>query len=901
VGAPLLPLALAWIAGLLISDWLALGRTNWLTVDGLLVLAVARARQQPPRLHALPLYGGERPRFALLLLLLIGALGGTRAAWAQTGFHPQTLASYNDSPSAVTISGTINSYPNLKGSKAQLQVAARTLLLSNGRELPIQGLVIATVSRYPEWHYGDTVRLRGQLVTPPDFPEFSYRDYLARRGIYSLLERASATRLALGQGSGFFQALYALRERARLTIAALLPEPHASLLVGILLGFDGDISEARLDRFNTTGTTHLLVISGANFAVIAGALALLTTGLAGPRRGLVLAQLGIWLYALLVGAEPGVLRAALMASIALLGRGVGRSALALNSLAAALLALTAWHPATLFDLGFQLSVLATLGLILLVPSMTTWAERHLQLLSPGHASTLLALLRDGVIVSLAAQLTTMPLIVATFGRLALLSLLPNLLVAPVQGWLMIGGALMTLAGLLWLPLGRLLAPVPWACLSWTVAVVDWAAQIPGMSLAVVGFNGPWLAGSYLLLLLLWLRATRSQFLTVWSASFALAARPTHLAAPALLAAPAPPPDPEPLPPSPSPSRSPALPPGAQVQSWGSPSPTPAIASQPATSAAPPSAPTTATPAPWPAPPPATPTPATLQTRRWWERIPASLRYGLAVALALLPWLLARYQPDGHLHLYLLDVGQGDGLLIVTPRGQQLVVDGGPEPQAMLAALGPRLPPWDRQLELLVLTHPDADHLGGLPELLTRYDVAAILHPGTQRETALFNEWEGRLASEQAREIVARRGQSLHIEPNLTLEVLHPGPTLIGDDGVNNDAVVLRLRYSQFCALLTGDIETEAETALVQAGVLSPCPVLKIAHHGSKTSSTDPFLARVRPTVALISVGADNRYGHPAPEIVERLAKLGVPFHRTDQRGTIEIISDGRTAWLRAER
>lgn len=792
---PLVPLVTAWLLGLLLANASRpLPLSAWLALGGAAGLAAVACRRVST---------GRWPLAASLALLAL-ALGGARHAIARPVMDATSLAAFNDQGEPVTLTGIVVAYPEVRGNSTRLRVAAHSLRLADGREQAVHGQLLATVGRYPEWRYGDEVRLRGHLETPPVFEDFSYRDYLARQGIYSLLSRAGGERLRAGLGSPFFAALYALRDRARAVIALLLPEPHAALLTGILLGIDAGIPKEVLEAFNATGTTHILVISGANFAVIAGVLTPLTARIAGARRGAWLAIAGIALYALLVGAEPAVLRAAVMGALYVMARVLGRQTMALNSLAVATLLLTALNPFTLWDLGFQLSALATLALILFVPGITQRVERLLAPLGPRRAAVM-GLLNEALIVTLAAQLTTTPLIVAVFGRLSLVSLVTNLLILPLQSWVMLSGGLATLAGLLWLPLGRVLALGPWLALSWTVAMVEWTARFPAASVDIPGFRGPWLPGYYALLLggFAWRRGWRPPVMLV----------------------------------------------------------------------------------------------DRLRSIRRWAPAPGAL--APAVLLALLPWLAWRFGPDGRLHLHVLDIGQGDALLIVTPSGQQIVVDGGPDSQRLLARLGPRLPPWDHRLELVVLTHPDADHLGGLPEVLERYQVARVLHSDTESETPLFAAWQARLSAEGAMVIRAQRGQTITIEPGLRLEVLHPGSHL-PEEGTNNAAVVLRLRYGRFCALLTSDIEAPAEQVLV-AEELGHCALLKVAHHGSATSSTDAFLAAVRPAVALISVGADNRFGHPNAEVLARLEWAGARVLRTDQRGTIELISDGQRVWLRTER
>jgi competence protein ComEC len=264
-------------------------------------------------------------------------------------------------------------------------------------------------------------------------------------------------------------------------------------------------------------------------------------------------------------------------------------------------------------------------------------------------------------------------------------------------------------------------------------------------------------------------------------------------------------------------------------------------------------------------------------------------------VAALIWLALRGLPDGKLHVYFLDVGQGDAILIQAPDGRQILVDGGPSPTALLNELGAVLPFWDRSLDLVVLTHPDGDHLTGLIPLLDRYAVARVLDTHLSETASLAAAWRDGLAHHRIPRTVAERGMRIPLG-QAQLTVLHPGPRpfrgTASDD--NNNAIVLRLAYGQTSLLLTGDAEAEAEAELLKAGLPLRADLLKIGHHGSKGATSAAFVAGVAPRWAVIPVGAENTFGHPHPDVLQRLAAARIEILRTDQNGRIEAISDGRT-------
>jgi len=210
----------------------------------------------------------------------------------------------------------------------------------------------------------------------------------------------------------------------------------------------------------------------------------------------------------------------------------------------------------------------------------------------------------------------------------------------------------------------------------------------------------------------------------------------------------------------------------------------------------------------------------------------------------------------------LDVGQGDAALVTTPHGQQVLVDGGPSPSALTSALGQQMPFWDRSLDLVVMTHPDADHITGLVEVLDRYRVDGWLDNGRPDADAVYDQCMARLEEGAVTRQVVRAGDRLELGSGIVLEVLHPGSELVAatDADANNNSLVLRLAWGQASFLFTADIEAEAEHLLLASGQPLPSGVLKVAHHGSAGSSSAEFLAAVDPAYAVISVGADNRFG-----------------------------------------
>ena len=201
------------------------------------------------------------------------------------------------------------------------------------------------------------------------------------------------------------------------------------------------------------------------------------------------------------------------------------------------------------------------------------------------------------------------------------------------------------------------------------------------------------------------------------------------------------------------------------------------------------------------------------------------------------------------------------------------------------------------LDLIVLTHPDSDHITGLVPVLERYQVDMIIFREMDVTSEVYDYWLQLLGTEGATVYQGEAGLRLMLDEGLEMIVLHPGTRLLED--ANNNSIVTLLTYGQVSVLLPGDIEAEVEHRLVAEGVPLESTVLKAAHHGSCSSTTQEFLDAVNPEVVVISVGADNRFGHPCAEVLERLERL--PVYRTDEQGVVEIISDGAQVWVETGR
>ena len=257
------------------------------------------------------------------------------------------------------------------------------------------------------------------------------------------------------------------------------------------------------------------------------------------------------------------------------------------------------------------------------------------------------------------------------------------------------------------------------------------------------------------------------------------------------------------------------------------------------------------------------------------------------------YALADAVPDETLTVAFLDVGQGDAVFIETGSGRQMLVDGGPPIKKVLYELGKLMPAYDRTLDVVVATHPDRDHIGGLSDVLRSYQVPLLLEPGLARDTSDYESLTALLSEKDMKRIIARRGQRIYLEKNIFLDILSPEG--VSDSADSNDAsVIMKLSYGTQGFLLTGDAPQAVEKRLVaREGKNLESEVLKAGHHGSKTSSSGMLLFATEPDYTVISAGKDNQYGHPHAEVVARIEKTKSAVLRTDALGTIIFKTDGR--------
>ena len=689
----------------------------------------------------------------------------------------------------------------------------------------------------PYFQYGDILTVTGTPQEPQSIDGFDYPAYLAAQGITATLFTRDV-QITGDEGSRWRTAIYAVRGRLADSIERVMPYPESALGQALLLGKRESLPTELVERFRRTGAAHLLAISGLHVGVLLAATVGTGAWLLGRQRPTYLAVAAGVIWLYALGA--GASPSALRAAV--MGT-VYLAALGLgrpSSVLPALALAAALMTAASPNLIRQVSFqlsFAAVGGIAL--ALTVWGSNFGGWRSPsaGWRAQLLGWAVSLTVVSAAATLATWPLAAANFGEVALLGVPVSLLAIPAMAPAVVTTIVAAVGGVVFEPLGELLG---WTAVAPTAYLIGVVSAFPQWTLEADWVGVPLLAAWYggLGLALLAAQPHRTRR---WRQ--AVASLPARLKSLRL---------------------------GRASTGTGDAGETPA------------GGPGTGFRMPSP-----------------YITITAAVALGIAAAIL---WLRIAGGPDGYLHVHFLDIGQGDSILVVTPSGRQTLIDGGPDGDFVSQALAEALPGGDRSLDLVVMTHLDADHSNGLLDVLDRYTVGAVLSGPLPADSAMRSQWDDRLGQHGIAPVEVYAGYVIDLGDGVELQVMNPLRSHLTGDS-NNNSVALRLTHGQVSFLLTADIESEAEERLVNSGEELQSTVLKVAHHGSNTSTTERFLETVRPAIAVVSAGLDNPYGHPAPAVMERLeAAVGAEnVYRTDRDGSVEVVSDGASAWVRMER
>jgi competence protein ComEC len=786
--------SLAFLAGIVLASLLSLHIFVWIALISLSIILIILSRillSRIPPSSQFSIFTSRLSPFTFVLLFAL-FLGAARYQISVPRFNAFHIAFYNDREYDLLITGTVVEPPDYRDNYTNLRL--RVSKVDTGdRNLPANGLLLVRVSNNQVFHYGDILRLRGKLKTPPENEDFSYRDYLAAQHIHSYMSSAEVTVLPGRGGNPISFALYQFKEKALDNIYRMFPDPESSLMAGILFGVDTGLTQELQQAFKNTGTAHIIAISGFNISIIAGLFFAFFSKFLGSRRGALLAVIGIIFYTILVGGDAAVVRAAIMGSLALFAKQVGRRQFALNTLLAVALLMCLWNPLYIWDVGFQLSFFATLGLILYADPFSQFANRIITKYFPASSAEKFAeLFSEFVLLTLAAQVTTIPIMAYHFQRISLVSFIANPFILPAQPAVMILGGLAVLLSLVWFPLGQLAAWVTWPFVVYTIRLVEIFDRVP---------HGTVFLGD----LSIWF------VILFYAALFAVTFGWPHLVA------------------------------------WS-------------------------------------------QTiKRDQVRVPAGVGLVVLLLALLLVWRAAVSVPDRFLHVTFLDVGSADAVLIKTPTGKHVLINGGPSVTTLSDELGRRLPAFNRKLDWLIIAGTEEEDVAALPRVIERYPPDAVLWSGNTQasfSSRVLNEY---LSLSDIQVINAEPEQVLELGEGATMRVLTAGPR----------GAVLLIEWENFRALLPIGMSFEALDELHDGASIGPVNVLSLADAGYAASNPPEWIANLNPELVLLSVDAADQNGMPDSEVLESVKDYDLL--RTDLNGWVEVTTDGTQMWVNVER
>ena len=733
----------------------------------------------------------------------------------------------------VVVEGVISENPEASPDKTEITIST-TRIIRDDAIIPVHGLVLLSITNFQSFNYGDYVRFRTRLKSPHNFNNpggFDYVKHLRYRGIMVRGFINDPSRIVIlreNQGNPIKTYIETFRGRLKKLIRDNSVSPDGEIIQAMILGNQKEIPQDVMEKFNKTGTTHIIAISGFNIGIIA-ALSIIVARLLMKSWTYLLLRFNIHVvttvfaiipvvvFTFIAGTGMSVVRAAIMAVIFMIAIIIGKERDLYNTLALAAFIILAISPHSLFDISFQLSFVAVWSILFITPRLMEWLPKISPDVESRYSIFNRKTLRNILIfisVSVSATLGTLPLIVFYFNRISSIVLLSNVLVVPVLGIIaipvctaIIAAALISSAlAVFFLHISSFLVWI-------SVAMVDFLASVPGSSFFVSTPTLPELALYYGLLIigvkLLDLKIAENK--------------------------------------------------KEDIKKY---------------------------------------------TPRQLFIYETAFIVLILLLFADVIYLNTRDMFAKTMKVTAIDVGQGSSTLVQLPAGRKMLIDGGGFPEGSFDVgkyvVGPFL--WHERIskiDIVVLTHPHPDHLNGLLYILSNFEVGEVWTNGDNSDDDNYRDFL-RIIDEKkiGHRSVSEATQTL-ITNNVMIDILNPAKLVESRadfsrhfEDENNRSVVMRITYGDISFLFPGDISEAAESRLIHSHREMRSQVLFIPHHGGFTSSSEAFIRRIFPEIAVVSCGFDNIYKFPHPEVLKRYSIVGTKIFRTDKNGAVNIVTDG---------
>ena len=691
----------------------------------------------------------------------------------------------------VTVTGTVRNEPQIfsraDGATVRYTVDVKSIARNGQRQKATGGMFVSTTAKENMARIGDAITVTGAVRLPTGYKnpgQIDRRMFLKSQGITARMSTGKRP-VKIEPTDGFYPTRFAaaIRTHYRQALAQAMPEEDAAAVFAMLFGGYVGIKEDLLDAFSVTGIIHILSVSGSHISLLAATMAFLGAAFSVPLRLRVLFILAaIFLYSLLAGFEPPVIRSALMGALTFVALALERESDAKRLLAIVAGIMLFAEPLLLFNISFQLSFAATAGLLYLLPKVLGTLKTFL----PRFVAVPFA-------VTIAAQAATLPIVAWYFNMVSLSALPANLVVVPlVEVIIIVGLAAGIIAAILPI-VGRIVFALDGLLLALSYALTQLIAALPAAAIYLPTPNLPIAAAYYLLL--------------------ALAIAPKNFRQ-------------------------------KVVGLWQ-------------------------------------------KHRDVWSGTILFVAVFFAATEFVLPPQVA---------VHFIDVGQGNAALIVTPHLHAFMIDtGGTRDDRFDVGKRVDLPYLlhygVRKLDYIFLTHAHEDHAAGAGSLLKKLPINAVVTANEPRLDYARSMGLGQNAREMAYVVAGKEGEIFNVD-GVTVEILFAPTGTINVTG-NELSNVYRVSYGDISFLFTGDLIAEQEHSLLHKGIDPTATVLQVGHHGSTTSSSPEFITAVAPRFAVVSVGADNSFGHPRAEVLDRLQSAGTKIFRTDKDGAIVFRTDGK--------
>ena len=762
----------------------------------------------------------------LMALLLLGLLRA--ASGADDGPVPWGEIPRNEE--RVSLQGVLLSSPTPSGDRIRLRIDVESGEINDANETAnfvvdvyTDRLHDSTDSgrRSVDFRYGDVYQVSGRFILTTD-----------RDDIVGIVSTSSVELVGLGEGNPLRSSIATIRANISHSLTDSLDSKTGGLAAALLVGDRTKLEPETIDNFRAAGLSHVLAISGLHIAMIGGVVMAVSVWAMGRRRQIYLLApaISVWVYAGLAGLTPSVTRAAIMFTVYLLARLLGRQRSVIPALALAGAVMLALNPAIIGSISFQLSFAAVLGIALFSGRFA--AKANNRIIESSGLPKLMQRPVTGVIygsaVSLAATIATAPLVAFHFGEVSIWGIPSTLLIVPALPLFIGGSALVAVVGLMPVDSIAITGLLSHGLGNYMSFVSQMFASLPGGPLEAAGWTVSPIVGWYVILFALLNRA-RAQAMV--NRGISVIRNLTERRYDAVSSH------------SESPTRS---------------------------------------------------------TRRITTVLPVVAIW--IVATISLIGFVASEPASTDLTATFFETNRGDMIFIETPSGTRLLVDAGDDSDLAIRNIESVLPPLDRRIDVILSTHPDADHLGGLQRIVEQFEVGTIIDSGVAHDSNIYQSWVQSLAGDE-RVVTAQAGLVVALDNEASLSILQTHCVVFSCSNFNDEGVVARLDFGDVSFLLTGDMTSGSEADALQTGQPVKSTVLKVGHHGSRTSTTQSFLDAVDPALAIVTTGIKNQFGHPHEDVIARLQDKLSPesVYVTRERGTVTVTTDGQRLWIASDR